>query len=212
MLAAMREDAGVLRCVIQGYEGLIAGAHSRGPIKKRRSGASEVMDTKLVLRIASVAGAVALLSACASSTGPDINAGIDSASGVGAEPSGPIPGSQEDFELNAGHRVFFSYNEYTLTSQAQATLARQAAWMKQYPEARLLVAGNCDERGTREYNLALGARRAEAARAYLTSLGIDGSRLTTVSYGKERPIDPRSTEDAWSVNRNATTTITGIGA
>ncbi len=75
-----------------------------------------------------------------------------------------------------------------------------------------MLAGNCDERGTREYNLALGARRAEAARSYLVSLGVDGSRVQTVSYGKERPLDTRSTEDAWSVNRNSTTTITSVGS
>ena len=75
-----------------------------------------------------------------------------------------------------------------------------------------MLSGNCDERGTREYNLALGARRAEAARAYLVSMGVDSSRISTVSYGKERPIDPRSTEEAWSLNRNATTTIANVGA
>ncbi|MEL7490769.1 MAG: peptidoglycan-associated lipoprotein Pal [Pseudomonadota bacterium] len=171
------------------------------------------MDTKLVLKLAGIAGSVVLLSACATTDGPDVVAGDGAATGAGAGPSGPVPGSQEDLEQNAGHRVFFGYNQYTLTPQAQATLARQAAWMKEYPDTRLLVAGNCDERGTREYNLALGARRAEAARSYLASLGVDGSRITTVSYGKERPIDPRSTEDAWSVNRNATTTITsGAGS
>ena len=75
-----------------------------------------------------------------------------------------------------------------------------------------MVAGNCDERGTREYNLALGARRAEASRSFLTGLGIDSNRITTVSYGKERPIDPRSVEDAWSLNRNSTTTIASVGS
>src|SRR5690606_6897438 len=126
--------------------------------------------------------------------------------------SGVTPGSQEDLEENAGHRVFFGYDQYSLTAQARQTLDRQAAWLKQYPSTSITVAGNCDERGTREYNLALGARRAEAARAYLVSMGVDGSRITTVSYGKERPLDPRSTEEAWSVNRNATTTISATGA
>ncbi|MEQ8751030.1 MAG: peptidoglycan-associated lipoprotein Pal, partial [Amphiplicatus sp.] len=133
-------------------------------------------------------------------------------SSAGQQATGVVPGSQEDLEQNAGHRVFFGYDQYTLTPQAQATLARQAAWLKEYPNTRVTVSGNCDERGTREYNLALGARRAEAARAYLVSMGVDGSRITTVSYGKERPIDPRSTEDAWSVNRNSTTTLAGVGA
>ena len=170
------------------------------------------MDTKLVLKLAGVAGSVLLMSACASTSDVNVAESDQGAYDTGASPTGAVPGSQEDLEQNAGHRVFFGYNQYTLTPQAQATLARQAAWLKQYPETRILVAGNCDERGTREYNLALGARRAEAARAYLASLGVDSARVTTVSYGKERPIDPRSTDEAWSLNRNATTTITGLGS
>ena len=162
-------------------------------------------------KIAGIFASLALISACAS-TGPGIDATADADANAGAQPSGPVPGSQADLENSAGHRVFFALDEYTLTGEAQATLARQAAWLKEYPETRILLAGNCDERGTREYNLALGARRAEAAKSYLVNLGVDASRITTVSYGKERPIDPRSTETAWSVNRNATTTITGVGA
>lgn len=169
------------------------------------------MTGNLVLKLAGAAGALVMMSACAS-TGPDVDAGAGAGAGAGQQAGSVVPGSQEDLEQNAGHRVFFGYDQYTLTAQAQATLGRQAAWLKEYPETRILVAGNCDERGTREYNLALGARRAEAARAYLISLGVDGSRITTVSYGKERPLDPRSTEEAWSLNRNATTTITGVGA
>lgn len=168
------------------------------------------MTFNMGLKIASVAGALLMLAACATA-GPDV-AATDTSTSAGAQPTGPVPGSQEDLEQNAGHRVFFAYDQYTLTAQAQATLSRQAFWLKQYPTAKIMVAGNCDERGTREYNLALGARRAEAARAYLVSVGVDGSRITTVSYGKERPLDPRSTEEAWSLNRNATTTITGIGS
>jgi peptidoglycan-associated lipoprotein len=163
-------------------------------------------------KIAGIVASLALVSACASNK----DVGLDTTGGANTNtataPTGPIPGSQADLENAAGHRVFFAYNQYTLTAEAQGTLARQAAWLKEYPAARILLAGNCDERGTREYNLALGARRAEAARAYLVSLGVDGSRITTVSYGKERPIDPRSVEAAWSVNRNATTTISATGA
>ncbi len=167
---------------------------------------------KNIIKIAGVVASVALLSACASTDGPvvDTTAGADTT--PAPAPAGPVPGSQADLENAAGHRVFFAYDQYTLTPQAQATLAKQAAWLKEYPEARILVAGNCDERGTREYNLALGARRAEAAKSYLVSLGVDASRVTTVSYGKERPIDPRSTEAAWSLNRNSTTTLRSVGA
>ncbi len=161
-------------------------------------------------KIAGVLASVALISACAS--GPGVTEGPTGPTTTSTGPTGPVPGSQADLENSAGHRVFFAYNAYTLSAEAQGTLARQAAWLKEYPETRILLAGNCDERGTREYNLALGARRAEAARAYLVSLGVDGSRITTVSYGKERPIDARSVEAAWSVNRNATTTITSAGA
>ena len=166
------------------------------------------MAKKMVLKIAGAAGMLALLAACAS-TGPDVTATEETAAPV---ETGVTPGSQEDLEKSAGHRVFFAFDQYTLTAQAQSTLARQAQWLKQYPQVKILVAGNCDERGTREYNLALGARRAEAARAYLVSMGVEGSRITTVSYGKERPIDPRSTDEAWALNRNATTTIVNAGA
>ncbi|MFQ5563706.1 MAG: peptidoglycan-associated lipoprotein Pal [Parvularculaceae bacterium] len=164
-----------------------------------------------LFKIAGIAGSFVLLAACAS-TGPDVDASTTTEPTVAAPPTGPVPGSQEDLEQAAGHRVFFAFDEYTLTSRAQSTLARQAAWLKEYPETRILIAGNCDERGTREYNLALGARRAEAARSYLVSLGVDSARVTTVSYGKERPLDPRSTEEAWALNRNATTTLTGVGS
>lgn len=164
------------------------------------------------LKIAGVFASLALISACASSSGPDIVDNGNNGTDVAGDPNGPVPGSQADLEQNAGHRVFFAYDQYTLTPQAQATLARQAAWLQEYPETRIVVSGNCDERGTREYNLALGARRAEATKSYLTSLGVDPARITTVSYGKERPIDPRSTEEAWSLNRNSTTTIASVGS
>ena len=165
-----------------------------------------------IMKIAGMFASLALLAACASNSDVGLDTTNGNGSTVATGPTGPVPGSQADFENAAGHRVFFAYNQYTLTPQAQATLARQAAWLKEYPQARVLLGGNCDERGTREYNLALGARRAEAAKSYLVSLGVDSSRLTTVSYGKERPVDARSTEDAWSVNRNATTTLTSVGS
>ena len=165
------------------------------------------MSKSFALKLSGAAALSLLAAACASSTGPDIVATDDSAAREVAR--GPIPGSQEDLEQTAGHRVFFGYDRYTLTPQAQATLTRQAEWLKRNPGASIRIAGNCDERGTREYNLALGARRANAARAFLISNGVDGSRIETVSYGKERPLDPRSTEEAWALNRNATTTLRG---
>ncbi len=123
------------------------------------------------------------------------------------EPAGPIPGSVEDFEVNAGDRVFFDFDQSTLTSSARATLRGQAAWLSSYPGMRVLIAGNADERGTREYNLALGARRAASVRDFLISQGVDPSRINTVSYGKERPVCRQSTERCWALNRNGTTVI-----
>lgn len=129
------------------------------------------------------------------------------------EPTGPTPGSVEDFEINAGDRVFYGFDQSTLTDAARSTLRRQAAWLSSYPGVRIMIAGNADERGTREYNLALGARRANAARAYLVSQGVDPARIETVSYGKERPVCTQSTDSCWARNRNATTVIqSGAGA
>jgi peptidoglycan-associated lipoprotein len=122
-------------------------------------------------------------------------------------PTGPIPGSLEDFRVSVGDRVFFGYDRSDLTAEARAVLERQAAWLRQYPSVNILVAGNCDERGTREYNLALGARRAAAVRDYIVSLGVAAPRVETTSYGKERPLDARHNEEAWSVNRNGHTQI-----
>lgn len=118
-----------------------------------------------------------------------------------------MPGSVEDFRVSVGDRIFYATDRSDLSQEARTTLERQAAWLRRYPNVRILVAGNCDERGTREYNLALGARRANSARDYLVSLGVAANRIETVSYGKERPLDPRSTEEAWAVNRNAHTQI-----
>ena len=122
-------------------------------------------------------------------------------------PLPPVPGSINEFNKTAGDRVYFAYNSSKLSHEARATLSKQAAWLNRYRNTRILIDGNCDERGTREYNLALGARRASAARDYLVSLGVSPSRISTISYGKERPIDGRSNERAWSINRNAHTGI-----
>ncbi|MDE1173776.1 MAG: peptidoglycan-associated lipoprotein Pal [Parvibaculaceae bacterium] len=161
------------------------------------------------LRFAVVAAAVMMLAAC-SSTSDDTGASTSAAPATTSEPTSSIvPGSAEDFEQNVGNRVYFDLNQSTLTDEARATLQKQAAWLKTYPSVALTVEGNCDERGTREYNLALGARRANAAKSYLVGLGVEASRLTTISYGKERPIDPASNEEAWAKNRNATSVISG---
>jgi len=117
------------------------------------------------------------------------------------------PGSQRDLELTAGRRVFFGYDHYDLTDQAQRTLRSQAAWLKKYPQKNIIVEGHCDERGTREYNLALGARRAAAAQRYLIVLGVDASRIRTISYGKERPEVAASNDSSWARNRRAVTLV-----
>jgi len=151
--------------------------------------------------------AVATLAACASRPEPTPTGPTGPTTPPVTQPSGPTPGSAEDFRVSVGDRVFFGYDRFDLSAEARSVLERQAAWLRQYPNVRVLVAGNCDERGTREYNLALGARRAAAARDYLVSLGIAANRIETVSYGKERPLDARANEEAWSVNRNAHTNI-----
>ena len=126
---------------------------------------------------------------------------------VATGPVGPLAGSVADFAQNAGDRVYFDLSQWSLDRSDQETLKRQAAWLASYPDVRILVAGNCDERGTREYNLALGERRAATVKEYLVDLGVDPSRIETVSYGKERPIDGGATESAWAANRNGFTQI-----
>jgi peptidoglycan-associated lipoprotein len=149
--------------------------------------------------------ALVLVSAC-DTTGS--NDGEGGANGAGGKMGGAArPGTQEDLVVNVGDRVFFSFNESTLSTEAQATLDRQAAWLKKYPSAKVTVEGHCDERGTREYNLALGERRATAAKNYLVAAGIPAGRISTVSYGKERPAVVGSNEAAWAQNRRAVTVV-----
>ncbi len=119
-----------------------------------------------------------------------------------------VPGSAEDLRVNVGDTVHFDYDKYDIKDNDRAILQKQAAWLQQYPSVRVTIEGHCDERGTREYNLALGARRANAVKEYLVSLGVSAARLDTISYGKERPICTESTEDCWAQNRRAVTTIT----
>jgi peptidoglycan-associated lipoprotein len=122
--------------------------------------------------------------------------------------SGPLPGSVQDFVVNVGELVYFDFNQSDIRADAQPVLAGQAQWLLHYPQVRVRIEGNCDERGTREYNFALGARRADAVRQFLVAHGVPAGRITTISYGKERPIDPGHDEQAWARNRNAHTAIT----
>jgi peptidoglycan-associated lipoprotein len=136
------------------------------------------------------------------------NGGIQSGGMAGAA----TPGSEQDLVQNVGDRVFFELNQSDLSQEARQTLDRQAAWLKRYPAVRVTVEGHCDERGTREYNMALGARRANAARAYLVALGVESGRIQTVSYGAERPAVLGTGESVWAQNRRAVTVVAQAGS
>ena len=119
-----------------------------------------------------------------------------------------VPGSAQDFRVNVGDTVHFALNHYEIEDGDKALLRRQAQWLNKYPSVRVTIEGHCDERGTREYNLALGARRASSVKEYLASEGVALGRIATISYGKERPICTDSDEACWSQNRRGVTSIT----
>ena len=123
-------------------------------------------------------------------------------------PSGPIPGSMQDFVVNVGDRVYFDFDKYDVRDDARPLLDAQAAWLRRYPNVRVRIEGNCDELGTREYNFALGARRANSVKQYLAGHGIPLARIDTVSFGKERLLDTSGGDAAQAHNRNAHTAIT----
>ena len=172
------------------------------------------------LKTTIVVAAVFALAACA--TAPEESA-ESSGQGGGATTAQPAasapqpkaeamapkitPGSQEDLVLNVGDRVFFDFDKHDLTAEAQATLQRQAAWLNGNPQTTIVVEGHCDERGTREYNLGLGERRASAIREYLVNLGVSPARVDVISYGKERPVALGHAETAWSQNRRGVTVV-----
>jgi peptidoglycan-associated lipoprotein len=118
-----------------------------------------------------------------------------------------VPGSVQDFQVNVGDRIFFAYDRSDLDDRARAVLQKQAAWLQRFGAVTLTIEGDCDERGTREYNIALGARRAQAIKDFLTSLGVSTARLETISYGKERPVCIESTEACWAQNRRGVSVI-----
>ena len=131
---------------------------------------------------------------------------LEAGTGPGAS---AIPGSAQDFTVNVGDRIFFKEDQSTLTPEAQETLRRQAQWLLKYPAVTIQVEGHADERGTREYNIALSARRATATREFLIAQGVKGSRISSIAYGKERPAALCDAEQCWSQNRRAVTVITG---
>jgi len=173
-------------------------------------------NSRAALRLALAAAAAATLAACASKPKPAPAAPPPPPPPPAetAPPPAPVgetvlPGSERDFVVNVGDRVYFDFDKYDIRTDAQPLLDAQAAWLKRYPAVAVRIEGNCDERGTREYNLALGARRANAVRDFLVARGVAGDRISTVSYGKEKPIDAGTGEEADAHNRNAHTAITG---
>ena len=150
------------------------------------------------MKLAAVLAVALSMGACANKNPLDANGAIGGAA---------TPGSQQDFVVNVGDRVFFESDSTELTPQSIATLEKQAQWLQVYNQYTFTIEGHADERGTREYNIALGARRAQAARDYLASRGIQPSRMRTVSYGKERPVAVCNDISCWSQNRRAVTVL-----
>jgi peptidoglycan-associated lipoprotein len=131
---------------------------------------------------------------------------------TGAVTSSAVPGSAADFQQQAGDRVYFAYDSYELDEASRGTLSKQASWLQRYPRVRITIEGHADERGTREYNLALGDRRANAVKNYLAAQGVSADRISTISYGKERPEVQGSDEESYSQNRRGVTVISGGAA
>jgi peptidoglycan-associated lipoprotein len=150
-------------------------------------------------RIAAALCVALMIAACANKPLDQSQAGLAGAAAT--------PGSQQDFVVNVGDRVFFESDSTELTPQSRATLDKQAQWLQMYNRHTFTIEGHADERGTREYNIALGARRAQNVRDYLISRGIDGSRMRTISYGKERPVAVCNDISCWSQNRRAVTVL-----
>jgi peptidoglycan-associated lipoprotein len=151
-----------------------------------------------LIRAAKFAGAIAVALSMAACANTPNQTGLAGAA---------VPGSQQDFVVNVGDRVFFETDQTDLTPQGRATLDKQAQWLAQYNRYTFTVEGHADERGTREYNIALGAKRAQSVREYLIARGIDASRLRTISYGKERPVAVCDDISCWSQNRRAVTVL-----
>jgi len=177
-------------------------------------------STRHALRAAMIATAALSMAACASRPKPPPTTPAPAPTQPGpaperpAPPPGPVsqgalPGSEQDFIVNVGDRVYFDLDQYEVRADAQPVLTAQAAWLVRYPSVQVRIEGNADERGTREYNLALGSRRANSVRDFLVAHGVAASRIATISYGKERPIDPGTDEAAYQKNRNARTAISG---
>lgn len=151
-------------------------------------------------KLLSLVAAVLLVTGCQSTSA------TGDASGRGGQGQ-VVPGTQADLVQNVGDRVFFEFDSSSLSPDARAVLDRQVSWMGQYGSVKVTIEGHCDERGTREYNLALGERRATAVRNYLVAKGVPADRLSTISYGKERPEATGSDESSWARNRRGVTVV-----
>ena len=158
------------------------------------------------VKLIGIAGLLLFLGACASPPPPAGPPGP-----MGGPPGGPggaiVPGSQQDLAANAGDRIFFAFDRSDISPEARQILERQAQWLQRFPNVAVRIEGHCDKRGTREYNLALGERRAHAAQQVLVALGVSPARITTISYGKDRPITLGDTEEDYAQNRVAITTV-----
>lgn len=153
------------------------------------------------------------LAGCATKKPLPNNAGDLGLNGAGGGGAGAAtPGSAQDFAVNVGDRIFFDTDSSVVRADAQATLARQAQWLQQYPNYAIKIEGHADERGTREFNIALGARRAAATRDFLSAQGVPAQRIKTISYGKERPVAVCDDISCWSQNRRAVTALGGAGS
>ena len=157
-------------------------------------------------RLIGILSALVLLAGCSSTPEPPPG-GPQSPGGPGTGSRIGLPGSQQDLAATAGDRIFFAYDSAEISSEGQQILKRQADWLRRYGNVSVTIEGHCDERGTREYNLALGERRAQAVKNVLAAAGIPGSRISTISYGKERPEIPHSDDTSYAQNRRGVTTV-----
>jgi peptidoglycan-associated lipoprotein len=181
------------------------------------------MECPMISNPLRLCAALLLLAACSTPDETAQRSGAEGGAGAAGGPGGrsgiasselagqPTPGTQEDLTVSVGDRVFFDYDSAVLSPEATRVLDGQAAWLKQYPDVIVTIEGHTDERGTREYNLALGDRRANAVRNYLVALEISPQRILTISYGEERPAEPGHDETSWARNRRAVTVVAVTG-
>jgi peptidoglycan-associated lipoprotein len=158
-------------------------------------------------KIVGLLGGLLLFAACSSTPPETPPPGPPGGPAGGIGSRNIVPGSQQDLEASAGDRVFFAFDRADISPEARQILVRQADWLRRYPNVAVTIEGHCDERGTREYNLALGERRAQAVKNVLVASGISGSRISTISYGKERPAVVGSSDESYAQNRRAVTVV-----